>query len=115
MSPFVSIGDRVKSYLEAEQLADAAMLQTAINAGFGEVYSPGGTSLREWQDVARRRGVHHFGEVPVEVQKRTCAIDVGKRGIFYSIRGWGGRASSWQIESGELAGYTDSPEVWNDV
>ena len=115
MSPFVSIGDRVRSYLEAQALGDPAMLQTAINAGFGEVYSPGGASLREWQEVAKRRGVHHFGEVPAEVQRLTCAIDVGKRGVIYSIRGWGGRASSWQIESGEIAGYTDSPEVWADV
>jgi phage terminase large subunit GpA-like protein len=115
MSPFVSIGDRVRAFLEAQAIGDPAMVQTAINGGFGEVFSPAGAGQLEWHQVAARRGVHRFGEVPAEVQRLTCAIDVGKRGVFFSIRGWGGRASSWQIESGEIAGYTDQPEIWGDV
>ena len=47
--------------------------------------------------------------------KLSAAVDVQKTGFFYSIRGWGARASSWQIESGELAGFTNEPEVWNDL
>ena len=96
---------------------DDAMIQTAMNAGFGagELYSPGGRDVREWQEVARRRQRHKMGEVPQGVLRLTCAVDVQKSGLYYSIRGWGTRASSWQIESGELAGYTNEPEIWNDL
>jgi phage terminase large subunit GpA-like protein len=115
MSPFVTIGDRVRSYLEAVALGDGAMIQTAMNGGFGEVYTPGGIDINDWQQVAARRGLYHFGEVPAEVLRLTCAIDVQKRGVYYCIRGWGGRATSFVIEAGEIAGFTDDAEVWGDV
>lgn len=114
-SPFVSFADRVRVYVEAVAMADDAMIQTAVNAGFGELYAPGGRDLKEWQQVAQRRLPHRFGEVPAEVMRLTAAVDVQKTGLVYSIRGWGARASSWQIESGELAGYTNEPEVWSDL
>ena len=114
-SPFVTFGDRVRVYVEAVTMGDDAMIQTAVNAGFGELYAPGGRDLKEWQQVAHRRMPHKFGEVPVEVVRVTAAVDVQKTGLFYSIRGWGARATSWQIESGELAGYTNEPEVWGDL
>jgi phage terminase large subunit GpA-like protein len=114
-SPFVTFGERVRSYLEAAALGDDAMVQTAINAGFGELHSPGGLGIKEWQQIARRRQPHRFGEVPLEVIKLSAAVDVQSNGFFYSIRGWGARASSWQIESGELAGFTNEPEVWGDL
>jgi len=114
-SPFVSFGDRLKSYLEAVAMNDDAMIQTAMNAGFGELYSRGGRDVKEWQEVARRRQPHKMGEIPQGVLRLTCAVDVQKSSLYYSIRGWGARASSWQIESGELAGYTNEPEIWNDL
>jgi phage terminase large subunit GpA-like protein len=114
-SPFVSFGDRVRTYLEAVAMGDDAMIQTAINAGFGELYSPGGRDVREWQEIARRRLPHRFGEVPDGVQRLTATVDVGKNYLCYSIRGWGARASSWQILSDELHGFTNEPEIWNDL
>ena len=114
-SPFVSFGDRVRAYLEAVAMADDAMIQTAMNAGFGELYAPGGRDVRDWQQVAARRLQYKFGEIPEQVMQLTLAVDVQKRGLFYSIRGWGERATSWQIESGELTGFTNEPEVWADL
>jgi phage terminase large subunit GpA-like protein len=114
-SPFVTFGDRVKSYLQAMEMADPAMVQTAVNAGFGELYAPGGGNVRDWQRVAQRKLSHRYGEVPEEVVHLSAAVDVQGNGFYYSIRGWGARATSWQIESGELAGYTDQPEIWNDL
>lgn len=114
-SPFVTFGERIRSYLEALVMADDAMIQTAINAGFGELHAPGGVGLKEWQTIARRRQPHKFGEVPDSVIKLSAAVDVQSNGFVYSVRGWGERASSWQIESGEIAGFTNEPEVWNDL
>jgi len=114
-SPFVTFGERVRAYLEAVALGDDAMIQTAINAGFGELHSPGGIGVKEWQQIARRRMPHKFGEVPLEVIKLSAAVDVQSNGLIYSVRGWGERATSWQIESGELAGFTNEPEIWTDL
>ncbi|KRQ99336.1 terminase [Bradyrhizobium valentinum] len=114
-SPFVTIGERVRAYLEALTMADDGMVQTAINAGFGELYAPGSIGANDWHAFKRRRMPHKFGEVPLEVMRLTAAVDVSGNGFWYSIRGWGERASSWQIESGEIAGFTNEPEVWNDL
>jgi phage terminase large subunit GpA-like protein len=114
-SPFVTIGERVKSYLEALLIGDDAMIQTAMSAGFGELYAQGGRDIREWQQVAKRKTAIRAGEVPLEVFRLTCAVDVQATGFFYSVRGWGARATSWQIESDEIAGHTNEPEVWGDL
>lgn len=114
-SPFVTFGERVRAYVEAFAIGDEAMVQTAINAGFGELYTPGGVGANDWRAYKRRRMPHKFGEVPIEVLRLTAAVDVQGNGFFYSIRGWGERASSWQIESGEIAGFTNEPEVWGDL
>ncbi|MDQ0356252.1 phage terminase large subunit GpA-like protein [Rhodoplanes tepidamans] len=114
-SPFVAFGDRVRVYLEAVAMADSDMVQTAVNAGFGELYARGGIHLKEWEAVAKLRQPYRMGEVPSGVLRLTMAVDVQKNRLVYSIRGWGARATSWQIESGELAGYTDEQTVWGDL
>lgn len=114
-SPFVTWGERVQSYLEAVAMADDAAIQTAVCSGFGELHSPGGINVREWQQVARLRDGRRASEVPDEVLRLSCAVDVSGSTLWYSIRGWGGRATSWMIEYGELAGFTDEQEVWTDL
>ena len=65
--------------------------------------------------MAQLRGLHRFGELPIEVVRIAMAVDVQKQSLFYGIRGWGERASSWQIDIGEFAGLTDEQEVWGDL
>lgn len=114
-SPFVTFGERAAEFIEAEALGDTAMIQRATNAGFGELYAPGGRDIKEWQQIARRRMPHRFGELPDKVLRLTAAVDVQKSALYYSVRGWGERGTSWQIESGFFAGYTDQPEVWSSL
>ena len=67
-SPFVTFGDRVQSYLESKESGDPDRIQTAVNAGFGELYMPrfgkgaamaGGVqpqnSIRQNRSARRRR------------------------------------------------------------
>lgn len=113
-SPFVTFGERVRVYLESLPFGDDNT-QTAVNGGFGELYAPGAARLADWQQVAKRRGAHHFGEVPVDVVRVTIAIDVQKSSLIYAVRGWGARATSWQLDFGELHGSTDEAPVWTDL
>jgi phage terminase large subunit GpA-like protein len=71
--------------------------------------------LSDWQQVAKRRGAHRFGEVPLDVVRVTIAVDVQKSSLIYAVRGWGARATSWQLGFGELHGVTDEAEVWTDL
>ncbi|MCA1524310.1 terminase gpA endonuclease subunit [Bradyrhizobium yuanmingense] len=116
-SPFVSFGDRIRVYLEAIALGDDAMVQQAINAGFGELYSPGGGEVPEWAEIKEkaRHADYRRGEVPEGVLRLSIAADVQKQSIPYVIRGWGPRATSWLIDWGYLRGDTAETEVWDQL
>ena len=113
-SPFVSFGERVAVLVEAQQSADAPMVQQAINAGFGELYSPGGGEVPEWMEIKEksRAATYARGEVPADVLYLTLTVDVQRHSMPWVIRGWGARATSWLINYGYLRGDTTEPEIW---
>jgi phage terminase large subunit GpA-like protein len=113
-SPFVSFAERVSVLVEAQQSGDDAMVQQAINAGFGELYSPGGGEVPEWVEIKEksRRSTYQRGEVPGDVLYLTLACDVQKHSLPWVIRGWGARATSWLINYGYLRGDTSEEEIW---
>jgi phage terminase large subunit GpA-like protein len=52
-------------------------------------------------------------ELPDGVLRLGMAVDVQKLSLFYTIRGFGSRGTSWLIDRGQLFGPTDDDEVWN--
>jgi len=114
-SPFVTFGERVAVLVEAQQSGDAAMVQQAINAGFGELYSPGGGEVPEWMEIKEkaRQATYQRGEVPADVLYLTLTCDVQRHSIPWVIRGWGARATSWLINYGYLRGDTSDEEIWS--
>jgi phage terminase large subunit GpA-like protein len=113
-SPFVTIGERVAVRVEAQQSGDDAMVQQAFNAGFGELYSPGGGEVPEWMEIKEKsaKATYKRGEVPEDVLYLTLACDVQRHSIPWAIRGWGARASSWLINYGYLRGDTSEEDIW---
>lgn len=113
-SPFVSFGERVATLVEAQQSGDHAMVQQAINAGFGELYSPGGGEVPEWAEIKEksRLATYKRGEVPADAYYLTLTADVQRHSIPWVIRGWGGRATSWLINYGYLRGDTSEEDIW---
>jgi phage terminase large subunit GpA-like protein len=113
-SPFVSFGERVAVLVEAQQSGDDAMVMQAINAGFGELYSPGGGEVPEWMEIKEKsqQATYKRGEVPEDVLYLTMAVDVQRQSIPWVIRGWGARATSWLINYGYLRGDTTEEEIW---
>jgi phage terminase large subunit GpA-like protein len=114
-SPFVTFGERVAVLVEAQQSGDDAMVQQAINAGFGELYSPGGGEVPEWMEIKEksRQATYQRNEVPEDALYLTLACDVQRHSIPWVIRAWGARATSWLINYGYLRGDTSDEEVWN--
>lgn len=114
-SPFKTIGERAEAYLQAQKTGEAAKIQTAINAGFGEVFSDDGGDLPEWEEIKNRAEPYSAETVPLDAIYLTAGIDVQKNRLVFVVRGWGGRATSWLVKNGELWGNTAEPEVWNDL
>jgi phage terminase large subunit GpA-like protein len=114
-SPFVSFGQRAETYLDAVREASVEKIQVSINAGFGELFSVGGGDAPSWAEVAECRSEYKLGEIPVGVRVLICSCDVQKNRIYYIVRGWGERATSWLIECGVLYGETIDEAIWSDL
>ena len=63
VSPFASFGKRAETYLLALNSGEQDKIQTAINAGFGECYLPGGGDLPEWEELKRLQAALHAAHV----------------------------------------------------
>lgn len=115
-SPFVPWGDRAEDYLNAEISGEEDKKQTAINAGFGEMYVlGGGGDVPEWQEVKAKRMPYRTGEVPLQVLRVVAGVDVQKRSLLYSIRGYGGRGTSYLLDYGQIFGATDIDDPWDEL
>jgi phage terminase large subunit GpA-like protein len=118
-SPFVTFGERAEAYLKALASGETDKVQTAINAGFGEVYAPGGGDVPEWQEIARLKAPYPPRSLASPLLDQavflTAGIDVQKNRLPFVIRAWGPRATSWLIDAGEVWGETAQPEVWEDL
>lgn len=121
-SPFKTFGERASEYLDALRSGDNGRIQTVVNGGFGELWSPVGGDAPEWEEVRRRSlgtyySVSHdrYAGLPPEIAFLTLGADVQKNRIPYVIRGWGARQESWLVDYGELWGETHLEQVWTDL
>jgi phage terminase large subunit GpA-like protein len=114
-SPFVTFGQRAENYLAAVREGSQDKIQTAINAGFGELFSPGGGEVPEWAEVAEHRGEYGRGDLPSQTVYLVMTVDVQQNRLVYVIRAWGARATSWLIDWGLLWGETTEAAVWADL
>jgi len=113
-SPFVTWGTRVERYVRALASGDPDQVQTALNAGFGECFTPtSGRDALDWQEILERREPYRMKELPGGVLRLAMAVDVQKLSLYYVIRGFGARGRSWLIDRCQLFGPTDDDEVWN--
>ena len=111
-SPFKTFGERAEAFLTAVQSGEREKVQTAINAGFGELWAPGGGDVPEAAEVHRLKLPYRMGDVPAGVIVLTAGVDVQKNRLVFVVRGWGTRGTSWLILAGEIWGPTAEPDVW---
>jgi len=115
-SPFVSWGERAERLLNAQLSGEEDKVQTVVNAGFGELYTPGAAGdLPEWKAIVEHRQPYARYKAPLGVLRVVAGVDVQKRSLVYVIRGFGSRGTSWLIDYGYLLGPTNEPEVWTDL
>lgn len=116
-SPFVSVGVRVERYLTALASGDPHKIQTAKNANFGQVHAMhDGGDLLEWEEVLEKRRLpYRRGTVPEQAFRLVGAVDVQKFSLWFVVRAFGARGTSWLVDYGQLFGPTDQPEVWDSL
>ena len=112
-SPFVTFGDRAARYLRALATGEADKIQTAVNAGFGECYDPtADADVPEADEVLKHRLPYLPGTVPSGGVRLGMAVDVQGFSLYYVIRAFGARGTSWLVNYGQLFGPTRDDDVW---
>lgn len=115
-SPFVTFGQRAEKYLAALETGEPDKIQTVMNANFGECYSLAMNADRQsWEEVQKRASPYEAGDVPMEALRLVMACDVQQFSIYWTIRAFGARGTSWNIKHGQLFGPTHEDEVWADL
>jgi len=109
-----SYGFLAKKLLEALKSGKPGKILTAYNTGFGEVYAASGDAP-EWEEVYALRSSYKSMEVPDGMDTLICTVDVQKRCLYYTVRGWKAGMTSRLIEHGQLYGDTDKLEVWAEL
>ena len=115
-SPFVSFGERAEAYLDALQSGDPNKIQTIINSRFGECFNPAMNSdAPDWEVIVGRALPYARGEVPNGGIRVLMAVDVQSTCLYYVIRAFGARGTSWLVDFGQLYGATYEDAVWADL
>lgn len=114
-SPFKTWNERAEAYVKALQSGDQQTVQTVINSGFGELWSPVGGEVPEWEEVRKCAIPYREGELPAGVVWWTMGVDVQKNRLVYTGRGWGAKLESWLLMRGVLYGDTSQDGVWADL
>lgn len=115
-SPFVSFGERAEAYLDALQSGDPSKIQTIINSRFGECYNPAmNADAPAWETILSHALPYRRGEVPAGGLRILMGVDVQANCLYYTIRAFGGRGTSWLIDFGQLYGSTAEDGIWADL
>lgn len=114
-SPFVTWGERAKRLLTARASGSPDEEQTVMNASFGEVFNPAQRSdAPKWEELLKNNRLPYMrGEVPAEAYRIGMTVDVQKFSLYYIIRAFGARGTSWLLDYGQLYGPTADDDVWS--
>lgn len=116
-SPFVTFGDRAARYLTALATGETDKIQTAVNAGFAECYDPAAEvdAPGHEQLLKANRLPYARGTVPAGGIRLAMSVDVQAFMLYYVIRAFGARGTSWLVDHGQLHGPTAGDDVWEDL
>jgi len=114
-SPFQTFGQRAERILTAIQTGETDKRQTATNAAFGELFTPIGGDVPEWDAIRQLAQPYKEFDIPTGALILTCGVDVQKNRLVYAVRAWGARSESWLITRGEIWGPTEEEDVWTSL
>ena len=115
-SPFVTWGERMERLVSARLSGDPDRIQTAVNAQFGELYVPfEAGDLPSVEELLTRALPYKTGDHMPQVMRMVAGVDVQKNSLYYVVRGFGARSTSWLMQYGQIFGSTAEDEVWEEL
>lgn len=116
-SPFQTFGDRAARYLTALASGETDKIQTAVNAAFGECYDAAqDADVPSHEKILNdHRLPYKRGDLPSGVLRLAMGVDVQGNSLYYVVRGFGARGTSWLIDHGQLYGPTQYDDIWQDL
>jgi phage terminase large subunit GpA-like protein len=117
-SPFVTFGQRAQKMLDAMATGEPDKIQTVVNANFGELHSLVSAEDRPtWEAVKKRAQASPYkaGEIPAEAVNLVMGVDVQRMSLYWTVRAFGPRGTSWNVDHGQLFGPTEQDAVWDDL
>jgi phage terminase large subunit GpA-like protein len=115
-SPFQTFGDRAAKLLQAQETGEPDKIQTAVNAGFGELYDAAeNADVPTHEAVLKHRQPYRAWDLPAGALRLVMGVDVQGNSLYWGIRAFGARGTSWLIAYGQLYGPTSQDDVWTDL
>jgi phage terminase large subunit GpA-like protein len=107
-SETITLGDMAEKYLTVRDSEEG--LRGFFNDWLGLRFEPRGNAPK-WKELGIRLASHYpMGSVPKEAYFLTAGADVQSHGVFYVIRAWGDKKTSWLVEKGYLPKKTHGDE-----
>ena len=107
-SPWVTFGEVASQFIESKDFPEK--LQNFINSWLGEPWREKAATMNS-DVVLKKAWNHERGVVPNEAQIITAGVDVQKDHMWYTVRGWGPKLTSWLIEYGRVETWEELEEV----
>lgn len=107
-SPWVTFGEVAAQFIESKDFPEK--LQNFINSWLGEPWREKAAVMNS-DVILKKSWVHKRGIVPKEAQIITAGADVQLDHMWYTIRAWGPRLTSWLVEYGRVETWDELEEV----
>jgi phage terminase large subunit GpA-like protein len=110
-SPWTSLGDAAKEFLEAKKLPE--QLRVWVNTYLGETWEDQGDQIDDTSIADRRED---WGEdLQNEVVLLTCGVDVQDDRLELEVVGWGRDEETWSVDYAVIYGDPSSPVIWSEL
>jgi len=109
-SPFVTFGRVAYEFLTSKD--EPAELMNFINSWLAEPWESEATKMRS-DAVLMMAADHMRGQVPDEAIILTCGIDVQKDHFWWTVRAWGEKCTSWNVDYGRAETWPEIDEIIN--
>ena len=104
-SPWVTFGQIAQKFLRSKD--DPITRMNFVNGWLAEPWEPAATRMNSDAVMELERSYERM-TVPKEAQLITCGVDVQMNHMWYEVRAWGPRITSWLIDYGRV-------ETWAEI
>jgi len=107
-SPWITFGQIAQKFLRSKD--DAISFMNFMNGWLAEPWEPSSATMNS-DAVMKLQRPYERMTVPKEAQILTCGIDVQLDHMWYEVRAWGARVTSWLIDYGRVETWAEIEEI----